>query len=595
MTLVVPAPALSAQAESAARPRLPYLVPVLGLRQELVLRLIGLSWAISSVWFWLWWTAPVRGDWNLGRALSSIGLLWLFALAAYFLFFVCRMTKPNPALPLPSLRVAIVVTKAPSEPWDVAERTLRAMLNQDMPYPYDVWLADERPSGKTLHWCRGHGVHVSTRKGVTEYHQPTWPRRTKCKEGNLAYFYDRVGYAQYDVVAQLDVDHVPERGYLAEMVRPFLDPKVGYVAAPSICDANEGSSWTVRGRLYREASMHGPVQAGCNGGWAPVCIGSHYAVRTQALQEAGGIGPDLAEDYSTTLWMQAAGWHGVFALDAEAHGDGPESLNDMLVQELQWARSLGTIFTKWAPSRLPRCSWKAGLRLGFALAYYLLQGVACVVAFVLPPAGVLMGLTWGNTSLAGFYVHLWPASMLLTAALLWLRRQRVLRPVGALVWSYELLLFQLVRWPWTTWGFFQGMWAGLVDRRRDFRVTPKGAQAMRPLSARLLVPMALLIAVPTAVVALVPRPGVGIGLYVVLVLQALVYCIAGLSVVMLHVDGNRQPERAGRRRRGNHALRLRVRLTSGSGGRALLLMVPVIVTSICILGWRSVGVITGSG
>lgn len=586
-----PAPrAASPSRHGASAPTLPYLVPVLTLRQELVLRLLALAWAVSSVWFWLWWTAPGRGDWNIGRSLSTVGLLWLFALAAYFLFFVCRMTRPNPALPVPELRVAIVVTKAPSEPWHVAERTLRAMLDQDLPYPYDVWLADERPSGKTLRWCRGHGVHVSSRQGVADYHQPTWPRRTKCKEGNLAYFYDRFGYERYDVVAQLDVDHVPEPGYLSAMVRPFIDPSIGYVAAPSVCDANESSSWTVRGRLYREASMHGPVQAGCNGGWAPVCIGSHYAVRTQALREAGGLGPDLAEDYSTTLWLQSAGWDGVFAIDAEAHGDGPESLNDMLVQELQWARSLGTIFSKWAPSRLPRCSWAAGLRLGFALAYYLLQGVACVVAFLLPPLGVLFGLTWGNTSLAGFYVHLWPASMLLTAALLWLRRCRVLRPTDARVWSYELLLFQLVRWPWTTWGFFQGMWAGLGDRRSEFRVTPKGERGVRPLSTGLLVPLMLLIAVPTSVVAFVPRPGFGIGLYVVLVIQSLLYCTVALSIVVLHIDTNRVPEIG---RRGNHARRMRIRVTPESGGRALLVMLPVVAGSICVLAWRCVGLFVG--
>lgn len=569
----------------------PHLVPVLDVRQELVLRLIALGWVVSAAWFWLWWTAPARGDWNAGRTLSTAGLAWLFALASYFLFFVCRMTRPNPRRPLPELRVAMIVTKAPSEPWEVAERTLRAMLDQDFPYPYDVWLADERPSGKTLRWCRGHGVRVSSRQGVSDYHRPTWPRRTKCKEGNLAYFYDAIGYDRYDVVAQLDVDHVPARGYLAAMVRPFGDPAVGYVAAPSVCDANEDRSWTVRGRLYREASMHGPVQAGCNGGWAPVCIGSHYAVRTEALREAGGLGPDLAEDYSTTLWLQAAGWSGVFALDAEARGDGPESLNDMLVQELQWARSLGTILTRWAPSRLSRCAWRARLRLTFALAYYLLQGVACVVAFLLPVVGVLVGLTWGNTSLAGFYLHVWPPSMMLTAALLWLRHCGVLRPVGARVWSYELLLFQLVRWPWTTWGFFQGMWAGRRDKPTEFRVTPKGSQRMRPLSVGLLTPVLLLVAVPSAALALIPQPGERLGLYLILMIQLLLYCVVAVGVVVLHVEGNRAPRAHARPLNRRHAEVLPVRLTMASGGAAALVTAPVVLIGISVMAWRAVGVV----
>ncbi|MGO6907962.1 glycosyltransferase, partial [Rhizobium ruizarguesonis] len=132
---------------------------------------------------------------------------------------------------------------------------------------------------------------------------------------NLAFFNDHYGYSRYDFVAQLDADHVPAPDYLFNMLRPFADPKVGYVSAPSICDKNASESWSARGRLYAEASMHGSLQAGYNGGLAPLCIGSHYAVRTVALKQIGGLGPELAEDHSTTLMMNAGGWRGVHALD----------------------------------------------------------------------------------------------------------------------------------------------------------------------------------------------------------------------------------------------------------------------------------------
>ena len=58
---------------------------------------------------------------------------------------------------------------------------------------------------------------------------------------------------------------------------------VGYVSAPSICDTNAGESWAARGRLHVEASMHGALQTGYKGGYAPLCIGSHYTVRTRRL------------------------------------------------------------------------------------------------------------------------------------------------------------------------------------------------------------------------------------------------------------------------------------------------------------------------
>lgn len=266
---LVPEQPLGESRQPTKPPR--YLVPVLSRRQELVLRLLVMAWVCSGALFWLWWLAPARGHWTPGRGVATVVLAWLFLLGGYFLFFACRISRPNPALPLPALRVAIVVTKAPSEPWVMVEKTLRAMLAQDMPYSYDVWLADERPSGKTLHWCRGHGVHVSTRYGVADYHQPSWPRRTKSKEGNLAYFYDRYGYARYDVVAQLDADHVPAPGYLKEMVRPFADPAVGYVAAPSVCDANEDKGWTVRAGCTERHPCTGRFRP------APTVAGRHCA------------------------------------------------------------------------------------------------------------------------------------------------------------------------------------------------------------------------------------------------------------------------------------------------------------------------------
>lgn len=575
--------ALTSDAAAPVTPPRPgrLLVPVLTLRQEAVLRLFVFGWTCTSVLFWLFWTSPARGEWTVGRAVSTAGLAWIYLLGANFLFFACRMTKANPQIPLPELRVAIVVTKAPSEPWAMLEKTLRAMLTQDMPYAYDVWLADERPSGKTLRWCKGHGVQVSSRQGVAAYHQPTWPRRTKCKEGNLAYFYDRYGYARYDVVAQLDADHVPTRGYLQAIVRPFADPKIGYVAAPSVCDANSDKGWTVMGRVHGEASLHGPVQAGSNGGWAPLCIGSHYAVRTSALKEVGGLGPELAEDYATTLWMQSGGWDGAFAIDAEAHGDGPETFDDMITQEVQWSRSLGTMFTRWAPGKFKTVPWKARVRMSFALVYYLIQGVICLLSVTLPSIGALTGVTWGNTSFGEFYLHMWLPSMFLLLVIVWLRRCGVMRPARVKLYSWDKALFQVVRWPWATWGFFQGMWAGRKETPKSFGVTPKGLKGARPLSLKTLSPLLVLSVAPTVVLAWVPDPRAVLGLVLVLAIQAVTYLVATTAVIMRHIVANAKlPSR--RRDRFNQA----ALMTWRSGGSAAFATALTGLMVVSVLAWR---------
>ncbi len=127
--------------------------------------------------------------------------------------------------------------------------------------PHDTWLADEDPTAEALEWCAHHGVSVSCRKGVAGYHNDTWPRRQKCKEGNLAYFYETYGYDNYDFVSQLDADQIPAPGYLKAMLAGFHDPTVSYVSAPSICGANASNSWVARGRLSLESHIHGILQA----------------------------------------------------------------------------------------------------------------------------------------------------------------------------------------------------------------------------------------------------------------------------------------------------------------------------------------------
>lgn len=547
------------------------LVPVLGAGRELALRAATLAAAAATGWFWLWWISSGAGTWTALTITVSVVLGWLFLMPFYFLLFACRMTGVDPASPRPDLRVAMVVTKVPSEPWPVVARTLEAMLAQE-PGGHDVWLADENPTAETLKWCLAGGVLVSSRRSAHDYHQPEWPRRARSKEGNLSFFYDQVGYDAYDVVVQLDVDHVPAPGYLSAMLRPFADPAVGYVSAPSICDANRERGWTVRGRLFKEATWHGPVQAGCNGGWAPLCIGSHYAVRTAALREVGGLGPELAEDYSTTLWLQSAGWEGVFSLDAEAHGDGPESFDEMMLQEIQWARSLGALATRWAPARFGGLRWRAAARLGFTLAYYPLQGIALAVAAVLPVTGTGLGRSWGNTSFLQFYVHFWPFSLATFVALLVVRGGRVLRPADGKVLSWEVALFQVVRWPWNLWSFVQGAWAGLRGRSRPFRITPKGTSELKSLSLRYLAPILALATVPAAAVMFHPFGPIPIGPALLAIAESATYLVAAVAVVVLHIHQNAR-RRGGLVAAGSTAPRLVEMRTGGTAAMVVALVV----------------------
>ena len=111
---------------------------------------------------------------------------------------------------------------------------------------------------------------------------------TECSY-NLTSLTSRRGYDQYDIVAQFDCDHIPATTYLTSCLPAFMDSSIGYVAAPSVNSLGSTSSWAARGRLHYEGIFHGAGQAAWFPGWMPVCIGSHYTVRTAHLKSVSHL------------------------------------------------------------------------------------------------------------------------------------------------------------------------------------------------------------------------------------------------------------------------------------------------------------------
>ena len=515
----------------------PLMLSVFSQRERSIFWGLVTLWFVTLIWFWRWWLQPQHITTVDGIILCSVLLAWNTMLPAYYFFFVWRMKRPNPNLDLPShWRVAMVVTKAPSEPWEVVKQTLKAMIDQD--YEHDNWLADEAPSPETLAWCKANGVRVSSRYGIEAYHRSTWPRRTKCKEGNLAYFYDHYGYEQYDFVAQLDADHTPKPGYLEAILRPFLNDRIGYVAAPSICDANADRSWVVNARLFAEATMHGSLQAGYNDGWAPLCIGSHYAIRTQAVKEIGGLGPELAEDHTTTLMMNSYGWRGAFALDAEAHGDGPASFADFLVQEFQWARSLVVVLLSITPRYIGTLPPHLKFQFLFSQLWYPAFTLTMLAGSLLPILALIFDRPWVNVNYFQFLAHSSLLTMTCIFPVMLVKRAGALRPHNAKIVSWEMILFQFARWPWILIAVWNAMVSCIRGRELPFKVTPKGESNAKPLPFPLIVPYLFLALASGLTVLLCPQVDKAQGYYFLASLNTAIYSGLCLVVLRLHFSEN---------------------------------------------------------
>ena len=524
-----------------AAAHLPLLIPLFEGQSAREFAVGFLLWVYSALSFWVWW---FDGSHNIGTpafVVTTSILGWINLMPAYFLFVLSAARVPNPQLPPPrNTRVAMVVTKAPSEPFPVVRATLAAMLAQDYPNSYDVWLADEDPSAETAAWCAENGVRISTRRGRPDYHRPSWPRRTRCKEGNLAYFYDMYGYENYDLVCQFDADHVPQPSYLTEALRPFNDPQVGYVSAPSICDKNAAKSWSARGRLYVEASLHGALEAGYSGKLAPLCIGSHYAVRTKALKAIGGLGPELAEDHSTTLLMNAGGWKGVHALNAIASGDGPATFTDLAVQEFQWSRSLMTLLLQYTPAYLSALPPRLKAQFLFCQLWYPLFGFFMLLMFLLPLIALGLDRNMVGVTYPEFIIRFSTPSMVLIALAAWWRRNGLLRPYDARVFSWEGMLFLYARWPWALWGVIAAVFDTLRGVPVNFKVTPKGG-ARSQLALGVVMPYVVLTLASAIPVIVLDSVQTARGFFLFALANALIYTVVLGVILMQDARENARP------------------------------------------------------
>lgn len=515
-----------------------YLVPILTGGRKWKYILLTTFWILAVGFFWFWWLQPenVLDPWLY--ALVTASMAWVYFMQAYFVAVFLRSRKSGAPLPEPGqYRVAMIVTKTPSEPFDVLERTLEAMLAQD--YPHDTWLADEDPTPETIAWCAERGVRISCRKGIEEYHRTTWPRRTRCKEGNLAYFYDHWGYENYDIVSQLDADHVPQPGYLREMLRPFADPGVGYVSAPSICAANAAQSWAARTRMYTEAAFHGVFQSGYTGALAPMCIGSHYAVRTAALREVGGLGPELAEDHSTSMLMNAGGWRGVHAIDAIAYGDGPANLPDMVTQEFQWSRSLLTLLLSHTGHYVGRLPLRLKFLFVFCQLWYPLFALNMALMYFMPIVALGFDVRFADVTYPAFIGHAFPTVLVLTTFAFQLRHDGFFRPYRAKVIAWEKALFICIQWPWVLWGCIMAVRDRITGKFVAFRITPKGAAASSRLPARVLAVYVVLALGCILPVLLAQDVTQARGFHLLSIFNALLYTSIVLIIVVHHLRENK--------------------------------------------------------
>lgn len=393
-----------------------------------VLILIGLFTFIRYV---LWWFQPkhIPVNW-LTQQYSTLSFLdfILFAVLSLVVFFglilkigtwftTWFMKRPVHIPAQPGLKVAFLTCYVPgNEPIEMLRATLVAM--RDTKYPHDTWVLDEGSQDEVKQLTQELGVKYFSRFQKPHYNQSIGPFRRKTKAGNLNSWRNEHEH-EYDIVAQVDMDHVPHNDYLTKLLGFFSDPTVGFVGVPQIYKNTE--NWIAKGAAEQTHFYYGPLQQGFYGAHMPFLIGTTHVYRVKAMKSFGGYSPTIAEDYLTGMHFFSHGWKGVYVPEVLAEGLGPTTWSDYFNQQMRWSYGQFEILFKHTHKHIFRLSFKQKINLAFSQLFYF-SGLTTFLGFILTSSYLVFGVNSTNMSLAEWSQYAIPSYLSGALILLFLHK-----------------------------------------------------------------------------------------------------------------------------------------------------------------------------
>ncbi|MGQ0639847.1 MAG: glycosyltransferase family 2 protein [Gemmatimonadaceae bacterium] len=379
---------------------------------------------------------------------------------------IWRMQRPLPMRPDEGLRVAVATTFVPdAEPVGMLEQTLRALLALD--YPHDTWVLDEGDDPQVAELCESLGArHWSRKKKHPHDVSGSYARDTKY--GNYNAWLVEHGYANYDVIAAFDSDHIPEPTFLTRVLGFFRDPAIAFVQVPQVY-YNHDASFIARGAAEETYGFYSVHEMASYGAGHPIIVGCHNTHRVAALQAVGGFSPHDADDLVLTLLYRAARWRGVYVPEILALGLTPVNWYDYLRQQVRWSKSVVEVKLRRLPALVGRLTLTDRI-LGIFHGVYYLRALALGVAYATVAALLLSGAR-------PYFVQV-PALLgmvslaLLGAVIGRFARRYYLDPgrEGGVHWRATLL--QFAKWPYQ----WLAVWRALVRGPVPYALTHKVAR-----------------------------------------------------------------------------------------------------------------------
>jgi cellulose synthase (UDP-forming) len=321
-------------------------------KKKLMLFLITVGFIFSIVYL-SWWFENERI--HKPFFIVSFILVIMYTIAqVYFLWYIYL----NAGYPRKkkSSRIFKVDVFLPTynEPVCLVEKALKAMVG--MNYPHKTYLIDDGGKKEFKRLAEKYCADYITRSEKRHY-----------KAGNIN---NALKFSCGEIIAIFDVDHIPAKNYLDEVMGHFENPKIGVVqVALDHYNCNESFVSNACCKLNDEffaATMIG--MSGCN---STVIFGSNSIFRREALLSLGGYVPGLAEDLNTSIHIHAKGWESAYVAEILAKGLVPADLTAFFKQQLKWARGVFETLLRHFPLLFKDLSWKKRICYITRMTYYL--------------------------------------------------------------------------------------------------------------------------------------------------------------------------------------------------------------------------------
>jgi ceramide glucosyltransferase len=269
----------------------------------------------------------------------QIGGALFFAAAVVYLLLALvgalrfRLQPPGAGAPTPAITVMVPCHGAPPR----LGECLRSLFEQDYAGPFQLVFGlheVEDPAAAVIAALIAEFPAVDAAVVADPSKAGSHP-----KSNNLI---NMMRAVRHDLIAVVDSDVIVESGFLAALVAPFVDERVGastciYRASPTpdlasrlgACYIND---WFIPSALV-DITVHGLT----------LTYGAASAMRRSALDQVGGfsaMASVVSQDYSQGNMIRRAGWRIALAPSVVTTVVGEDGLSGLYRHEVRWMRSI---------------------------------------------------------------------------------------------------------------------------------------------------------------------------------------------------------------------------------------------------------------